>query len=211
MHVHEREPQFLIAHDYLEPCQNFEHNGCMVPFDRMGYRITKKFVKIFAGRVLSCPDSLFTNEILRPEEQDPHIFADSMSNIIESHKNAAGIIMSSTDIAHAIPPLKALLDIMYYGQHNGLTPSSKDFREMFKRENVINSDWYLTRLVNKQTHYANHLKQGMQYLQTFAKSHKDNDKLNIEAKITEICNELPYVNSSEYVKNLIGTTGRCPI
>jgi hypothetical protein len=211
MHVYERDPQFLIDHGYLEPCQDFEYDNHTLLFSRMGYRITKKFVKIFAGRVLSCPDSLFTSEILHPEEQSLRIFADSMSNIVESHKNAAEIIMSSADVDRAIPPLKALLNIMRYGQYNGLTPSSEAFREMFKRENVIDSEWYLARLTNRQSYYASHLKNGIQYLQTFARSQENNGKADLETRITKIRSELLHVNSPEYLSTLIGTTGRCAL
>jgi hypothetical protein len=211
MHVHERDPKFLIEHGYLEPCRDISCGGRTLPFSRMGYRITKKFVKIFAGRVLSCPDSLFTDEILNPEKQDMQIFADSMANIVESHRNAAEIIMTTADIDNAIPPLRALIEIMHNGQCNGLTLSSKTFREMFRRENVIGSEWYHVRLANRQAHHAAHLARGLEYMRAFEKSHADAGKADIETKIAKTRSDLLFVNSPEYLDALVGTTGKCAL
>jgi hypothetical protein len=208
MHAYERNPQFLIEHGYLEPCQDFEHNGQIISFGRMGYRITKKFVKIFAGRVLSFPDSLFTDEVLHPEEQDLSIFADSMANIVESHKHAAEIIRSSNGIEHAIPPLKALLNIMYGGKYDEMTLNSPHFRDLFKRENITNGEGYLDRLKNRQVHYIDHLKNGIQYLRAFAHLHENGKELNIEARIDKINGELMRVSSPQYINSLVGTIGR---
>jgi hypothetical protein len=209
MRVREREPKFLIEHGYLEPCRDFEYDGNTVPFSRMGYRITKRFIKIFAARVLSCPDKLFTNEVLRPEEQDMAIFADSMANIVESHRNAAAIIMSTEDIELAIPPLKALLDIMHSGNHGTMTMDSPNFRELFKRENVIGTAWYGERLKARQSYYEKHLKTGIKHLGTLAESLGENTaKASINARIEKLNGELLLVNSPEYLDTLIGTTGR---
>ncbi len=209
MQIHEREPQFLIEHGYLEKCNDFVYNDRTVLFSRLGYRITKKFVKIFAGRVLSTPEALFEEEILYPEKQDINIFVESMSNIIESHKNAADIILSSPEIEHAIPPLKALLYIMRDNVYDGMTLASARFRNMFNRENVITSEWYKARLKNKQQHYIEHLKNGQKYIQNYIKSHQNDDNINIfEDKLNQVNDKLIYVNSEKYINNLIGTIGR---
>ncbi len=209
MQINERNPQFLIKHGYLEKCSDFSYNGQNVAFSRLGYRITKKFVKIFAGRVLSTPESLFEDEILYPEKQDMNIFVDSIANIVESHKNAAAIIINSGEIDLAIPPLKALLYIMRDNSYEGMTLSSIEFRNMFRRENVINSNWYKARLINKQQHYIQHLKEGQQYLSKFIATHNNPDASNeAEEKLLQINEELIFANSTEYVKSLIGTIGR---
>jgi hypothetical protein len=172
----------------------------------MGYRITEKFIKIFAGRVLSFPSSLFADEVLCPEKQDLSIFADSMANIVESHKHAAEIIMSCGDMDRAIPPLKALINIMYTGEYNGMKLSSPQFRELFRRESVISSDWYLERLKNKQAHYVEHLKSGLEYLRTFMETHGSNP--TVESKIATLTTGLADASSPEYLGGLIGTIGR---
>lgn len=206
MQVHERNPRFLIEHGYLEPCKDFECGGRIVQFSRMGYRITKKFIKIFAGRVLSFPDSLFGDEILRPEEQDFAIFADSMANIVESHRRAAEIIMSSSDIEWAIPPLRALLGIMHRGEFGGMTLDSPHFRALFRRENVLGSEWYLGRLRSKQAQDVEHLKKGEKYLRTFMGIHGFDPR--VQSKIDEINGEIIRASSPGYVDSLVGTVGR---
>lgn len=208
MQIHERNPQFLIERGHLEPCQDFEFSGNTVQFSRMGYRITKKFIKTFAGRVLSFPGSLFPDEVLHPEKQDYAIFADSMANIVESHKHAAEIIMSCGDMDSAIPPLKALITIMYAGTYNGMGLSSPQFRELFKRENVIRSDWYLKRLEDKQSHHIAHLKNGLQYLRAFADTHGDGKISAVESRIAALASRLADANSREYLGSLVGTIGR---
>ncbi len=43
--VDERDPKLLIKYGHLEHIDDFEYNGNMVLASRLGYRITKKFVK----------------------------------------------------------------------------------------------------------------------------------------------------------------------
>lgn len=208
MKIHEREPKFLIEHGYLEQCKDFKYNEQDVLFGRMGYRITKKFIKIFAGRVLSTPNSLFSEEVIYPEKQDLAIFVDSMSNIIDSHKNAAEIILSSGEIELAIPPLKALIYIMRDNVYDGMMLSSSRFRNMFNRKNVINSDWYKSRLLNKQRHYMKHLKNGQKYLHNFIESHTHDDTGILENRLQRLNDHLIYANSNEYLRSLVGTIGK---
>ncbi|MDE6576035.1 MAG: hypothetical protein K2L24_01380, partial [Opitutales bacterium] len=209
MQPHERDPRFLIEHGYLEKCENFSHDGKNVEFSRLGYRITKKFVKIFAGRVLSSPDSLFEESILRPEQQDMQIFVDSMSNIVESHKNAASIILDSGEIDKAIPPLKALLYIMRDEVYDDMTLASPRFRNMFKRENVVTSEWYRARLLSKQQSDIEHLKNGRKYLQNYIEEHREQEDVStFETRLNQVDDALIHASSTEYIDQLVGTIGR---
>lgn len=209
MQPNERDPRFLIEHKYLEKCSDFEHNGRNVSFSRLGYRITKKFVKIFAGRVLSCPDALFEDSILRPEEQDLEIFVDSMSNILDSHKNAANIILDSGEIDKAIPPLKALLYIMRDDVYEDMSLSSNRLRSMFKRENVITSEWYRARLLSKQQIECEHLKNGQRYLERYLESHQNDDNARLfENRLAQVNDALIRASAPSYIDSLVGTIGR---
>ncbi|MDE6432559.1 MAG: hypothetical protein K2L13_04160 [Opitutales bacterium] len=209
MQAHERNPRFLIEHEYLEKCNDFTYEGRNIPFSRLGYRISKKFVKIFAGRVLSFPDSLFTDDILHPEDQDKDIFVDSMDNITESHKNAANIILDSGEIEKAIPPLMTLLYIMRDGSHDGMNLSSERFRSMFNRQNVLSSNWYHARLESKQQSYIEHLKNGQKYLQEYISAHElSEDVSDFEQNLNWTNDELVRVTSPDYINRLVGTIGR---
>ena len=63
----EREPQYLIDEELLEKIEDFEHEGKEVPASRLGYRITSRFIRRFAGRVFDNPSMVFDEAILQPE------------------------------------------------------------------------------------------------------------------------------------------------
>jgi hypothetical protein len=85
----ERTPEYLIKNGFLEKCSDMVHRGKQIASSRLGYRITKKFVSAFFGRILSSPDTVFPEEMLKPELQDIDIFADSMENMVDAHRRAA--------------------------------------------------------------------------------------------------------------------------
>jgi hypothetical protein len=63
--------------------------------------------------------------------------------------------MSCGNIDSAIPPLKALINLMCAGKYNGMELSSPQFKELFRRGNVVKSYWYLKRLKDKQSPHSN--------------------------------------------------------
>ncbi|MDR2420233.1 MAG: hypothetical protein LBD40_02915 [Puniceicoccales bacterium] len=146
MSAEERDASFLIEHGYLEPCCDFIHEGHCVEASRLGYRITDHFVKTFAGRIFSSPETLFTEEMLRPELQDRDIFSQSMANIVDAHRRAAEIFFHDGSIEGACPPLRALLEIMAFGESDGLQRSSPEFRKMFDPSTIRSQEWYQQRL-----------------------------------------------------------------
>src|SRR5580704_10151953 len=66
MRVHERDPEFLKAHGYLEPVRDFSLDGRTVQASRLGFRITELFVDRFLGRIFETPDAVFPDQMLRP-------------------------------------------------------------------------------------------------------------------------------------------------
>src|SRR5581483_2148933 len=82
----ERSAANLIADGCLERCTDFEHAGKKVLASRLGYRITTRFMRIYAGRVFTNPHAVFTDEMLRPESQDMDVFADGVDNIVATHR-----------------------------------------------------------------------------------------------------------------------------
>jgi hypothetical protein len=207
----ERNPKFLIEHEYLERCENFSHNGRVVHAERLGYRITRKFIRVLAGRVFQFPDTVFSDRMLRPETQDMDIFADSMDTILEAHRRAALLIIDNAEFDNAIPPLRALLHIAVDGQYAGMTLRGEKFRSMFTREAVINSDWYIARLKKYQISQIEHLSKGLEYVKNFSKQ-RENDiiKSHIDLRKREriIAKKLNFVKTNAYVKRLIGTLGK---
>jgi hypothetical protein len=86
---HERDPKRLIEAGQLEKLEDYELAGRKVLASRLGYRITAKFVHNFFGRVFDNPTTVFTEEILKPEIQDPAVFADGVDNIVEAQQRVA--------------------------------------------------------------------------------------------------------------------------
>src|SRR6266853_1542336 len=175
MTVEERDPRFLIANDYLEKCEDFEHAGKPVLASRLGYRINARFAHAFFGRVFNHPHEVLTREMLRPELQDVAIFADGMENIIETQKRIAGMYFEDDSVALACPPLKALLHLMLCGEWEGKGLLHPELRQLFTRESLLAGGWYAERLKSKQTVDRRLWRRHMDYLERFLKnsSHAD--------------------------------------
>ena len=91
-----------------------------------------------------------TVQLLKPEMQDPDSFADGILNIAEAQQRVARQYFEDGSIAQACPPLQALLHIMAHGSYQGKGSDAPQFRDMFRREALLGSDWYQERLRVKQ-------------------------------------------------------------
>jgi hypothetical protein len=142
----ERDPRSLIENDYIERVPDIEFNGRLLPSSRLGWRINRRFVRIFFGRVFNYPHRVFAEEMLQPEKQDPAQFADAMDNIVTTQRRVAESYFADGSVEMACPPLKALLHIMRDGAFEGRGLGDAAVRDLFKPEVALNSDWYLARL-----------------------------------------------------------------
>ena len=115
----ERSARFLIENNYLERCQDFEHDGKKVLASRLGYRINPRFVRTFFGRVFNHPHAVFTEKMMRPETQDMAVFADGMDNLISAQQRVAQMYFNDGSIAQACPPLHALFEGTPWGGRLG--------------------------------------------------------------------------------------------
>ena len=104
------------------------------------------FVQNFFGRVFSDPASVFPGDMLRPEEQSMDDFAAGVEHIVEAQQKAALMYFEDGGIDLAIPPLKALLEIMAHGTWQGRSAGDPVFRALFNRETMLASEWYAARL-----------------------------------------------------------------
>ncbi|MDR2201114.1 MAG: hypothetical protein LBN94_03335 [Puniceicoccales bacterium] len=213
MKLEERDPKFLIAHSYLDRCQDFEFEGEKVEASRLGYRINRKFVSIFFGRILTEPDTVFPDEMLYPEKQSMAIFADSMANIVDAHRRAALRFFEDRSIQDACLPIKALLHIMAYGDYEGMVLQDPAFRQLFDRKTILESDWYQERLAVCQKIHVYHLRRCVRHMKTFAKKEANREYLRsmgIRRRIEESQRRLEYVSSDAYLRDLVGTIGADP-
>jgi hypothetical protein len=214
MKAHETNPKFLIKHGYLEKVSDFEHNGELIQASRMGYRITSKFVRIFFGRIFSHPETIMSEEMLKPELQDKEIFVTGMKTIIAAHKEAALDYFEDDSVQQACPPLKALLHIMAYGTYEGHGLESEEVRKLFTRDYLLDSEWYQERLQSQQAHDIESWKSHVSYLESFLtkESHaKVAESLDIRSKLDRAREQLARVSAEDYLHSLSGTIGRQPI
>lgn len=212
--VRERDPRFLISEGYLEKLTDFEHNGKMVMASRLGYRITDKFVHTFFGRVFENPNSVFSDGMLKPETQDIDIFVDGVNNIVEAQSRVAQSYFNDNSIEAACPPLKALLHILVKGHYQGMTVDDPEFRNMFTRDYLLSSDWYMDRLTTKQLNDIALWQRHISYLQQFLhkSSHLDVAMLmGIKTRLANAEENLQRVKSHSYLKLLFGTIGADPL
>jgi len=210
----ERDPGFLIQAGYLEPVENFDHNGQRVLASRLGYRITDRFVHSFLGKIFDNPNTVFTQEILRPETQDTAVFADGVNNIVEAQQRVALQYLEDGSAEDACPPLKALILIMAHGQYQGMDERHPKFRALFSREALLSSDWYRERLEIKQQRDIVLWRRHVDGLRRFLNlaSHADQaERLNISQRLDAAAGKLELVESDAYLESLVGTIGADPL
>ncbi|MFP4540941.1 MAG: hypothetical protein ACLFR7_04880 [Opitutales bacterium] len=206
MRAEERSPKWLIEHGCLEKVEDIVVDGKKVPSSILGYRITERFVSTFFGRIFSNPAALFTEDMLRPEQQDKAIFADGIDNMMTTHQRVAKNYFEDRSIELACPPLKALLHIMRDGEYEGMTLTSPEFRALFDREKLLSSDWYAARLDAAQESAVRRWKRQLGYLEGFG----DDSSEDILERRRRAASELSRVASPEFRKRLVGTIGRHP-
>lgn len=206
----ERNPKKLIDEGSLEKIEDFEYNGEIIPASRLGYRITESFCQNYLGKIFDEPQNVFDEGILKPEKQSLEAFADGVKNIIEGHKKVAQAYMRDGGINEAIAPLKALLHIMAEGNYEGFTIDAPEVRDLFKKENIINSDWYLKRLENKRQIEIKLIEKKIENVEAFIANPINKtiiDGLNYGEKLEEAKKELEILKSDGYLKSQVGTLG----
>ena len=206
----ERNPAKLIEEGSFEKIHDFEYEGTNIPASRLGYRMTNVFSYKYLGKIFDEPQSVFSEEILKPEQQSLEAFVDGVLNITGGHRKAALDYFKDGSIDAAIPPIKALLHIMAEGTFEGETIESKSIRDLFSKANVLNSDWYLDRLKNKQQIDVALIQKKIANLEAFI-TNPMNHSLIKEFKYLERLQEaeetLFYYQSEAYLSALFGTLG----
>ena len=209
----EQDVKFLIKEGHLELVEDFENGGKIIPASRLGYRITKKFVHTFCGRILSNPSSLFTEDMLKPELQDEAVFIDGIENIIETHKRVALMYFEDKSIEMACPPLAALLNIMAYGQFEGKTLADPEIRELFTPENCYGSDWYQARLITRHEVSVKLAKRSVNSIKKFLEKPEYEDecvRLKMDERLAEAQSSLEQIKGQRSLVLFRGTLGTDP-
>jgi len=210
----ERDPDYLIKNNYLEPLEDFVHAGKQVLASRLGYRITERFVHGYLGKIFDNPNTVFTDAILKPETQDLDVFVDGINNIVEAQQRVAQQYLDDGSIEEACPPLRALLYIMATGAYEGMDAKHPDIRAMFTREYLLESDWYQERLEIKQQRDISLWRRHVHSLKQFLNlaSHADAaEQLEVNKRLESAQAKLEQVQSPGYLAGLVGTIGADPL
>jgi hypothetical protein len=210
----ERDPTYLIREGLLEPLEDFEHGGELILASRLGYRITRRFVGLFFGRVFDNPAKVFDDAILRPETQDVDSFADGVKYITEAQERVAARYFEDGSHALACPPLQVLLEIMVAGRRLPRGPEAEPLRRMFTRDNLLTADWYQQRLEIKQRRDVALWRRHLDYLDRVAGHHGGQRMLgsvDLAARRRRAEVELARLRSPRYRDELFGTLGADPL
>ena len=211
----ERDARNLIAEGALERIADVEYQGQRVPASRLGYRMTERMATKYFGRIFLHPDVVFTPEMLRPELQDVAVFAESVATIAMTHERVARAYVKDGTISLAIPPLRALLEIMADGSTSeGWQLESPEFRELFTRESVLASDWYAERLAAKQAAASGRAAAGLAAIQKFVTTPGNEEptaRLGMPARVAAAQAEVERLSGAEFAEQLVGSSGSTPL
>jgi len=206
----ERDPVRLIEEGSFEKIEDFDYQDIHIPASRLGYRMTDVFCYKYLGKIFDEPQTVFSEEILKPEKQSMEAFADGVLNIAAGHKKAALNYFEDGSIEDAIPPVKALLYIMAYGNYQGQTLKSDAVRDLFRKETIVSSDWYAERLKNKQGIDINLIRRKIKNLEAFIGNPLNSSvikEFRYDSRLEAAKETLKYYESNEYLKSLNGTLG----
>ena len=209
----EREAAFLIRGGYLERCEDMEIGGQRVLASRLGYRITSRFVNAFLGRLFNHPHAVLTEDMLRPEQQDPAEFADAVMNVVETHRRVAEHYFADGSVEDACPPLRALLHVMRDGHFEGKPVTDPSVRALFTRESMLGSGWYRERLLARQHLELASWRRHSDYLARFVgrEGHADEAaRLGVRERLGHARAMVERVRSASYLGELAGTLGAEP-
>lgn len=209
----ERTAKSLIEHGCLERMKDFTHDGKPVLASRLGWRITRRFVSNYLGRVFDNPVAVFPEEMLKPELQDMDQFVDGVANIVEAQQWVAQMYLDDNSVADLCPPLQALIHIMATGTWQGMTVDDPKVRAMFTREYLLASDWYQERLKRQQRNELSLLKRHESYLNARRETVLDTPRACawIDEQLAHVRDDAARVSSEAYLRSLVGTIGSDPI
>lgn len=208
----ERDAKTLIEGGYLEKLEDYDKDGELILASRLGYRMTEKFMRAYFGRIFLHPDTVFTPEMLRPELQDADIFADSVRTISTTHARVAKAYFDDGTVSLAVPPIRALLEIMVNGVcSEGWTLDDPELREMFTCESVLASDWYAERIDAKQAEAVRRAERGIAHLEQFMADPRNAsacEEIDVQARLDQVRKFHDRAVTAEYRQQLVGTLGR---
>ena len=207
----ERDARRLIAEGALEQVPDFEHEGELIEATRLGYRMTSKFQAKYFGRIFMHPHVVFSENMLRPELQDVDAYVASVRTIVTTHKRVAQSYLDDGTVALAVPPIRALLEVMATGESEGMTLHDERFRRLFDREEVLSSAWYRARLESQRASDSTHQRNAVAAMTKFIEEPTNAaaaERLGIGQRIEAMKARLETSTRPGAAEELAGTLGR---
>ncbi|MDA1163705.1 MAG: hypothetical protein O3B13_11440, partial [Planctomycetota bacterium] len=214
LNAEERQPEQMIENGLLKKIKDFEHNGEIILASRLGYRITSRFIRHYAGRVFDNPNKVFGEAILKPETQNPDAFADGVKFVTEAHARVSKAYFEDGSIDQACPPLRSLLHIMAHGNFEGHGVDAAEIRSLFTLDSMLKSDWYRVRLETQQRRDIALWNRHVATLSRFdgqPEFRQEATRLDISSRLAKATAELHRVSSTAYLADLNGQLGADPM
>lgn len=206
----ERDPAYLLKEGLLEELKDFEFEGRQILAGRLGYRITREFVRRFMGRVFDNPSKVFSSRLLAPELQDKQAFAEGIEYITDAQQRIAKGYFDDGSIRYACPPLKALLELMASG-----APTSEfrreEFRQQFSREAILESDWYRERLEAAASTHRALWQRKLAYLEGYGRDRAANEGFDLQVLVDRARAKVSELSMTGSVQQLRGWIGATPL
>ena len=143
------------------------------------------------------------------------VFAESVATIVMTHERVARAYFDDGTISLAIPPLRALLEIMADGASSeGWTLDAPEFRALFSREAVLGSDWYAARLDAKQAAASGRADAGLAAIEKFVSTpgnEEPTSRLGMPARVAAAQAEAERLAGPQFREQLVGTVGSTPL
>lgn len=141
----ELRPAYWIKRGFLARVQDFDHNGGRVPASRLGYRLTRSGMEHFFGRIVAFPETIFSEEMLKPELQDRQAYAQGIIARAASQRRVAEQLINDGTYQQLVPPLQVLVRIMRDGHAAGRGLDDPAVQRLFTPRNVLGSAWFRAR------------------------------------------------------------------
>ena len=112
-----------------------------------------------------------------------------------------------------MPPLRAAVEIMAGGASGAAAAAAPEFRAMFDRDAILQSDWYAERLAAKADVDRRLWRRHADYVAAFAGNPltgRLSDDLGLDARLAYAKRKLAEAESPDYAETLRGTTGVQP-
>ena len=133
-----------------------------------------------------------------------------------THERVARAYVKDGTISLAIPPLRALLEIMARRVHvrRAGRLESPEFRAMFTRESVLASAWYAERLAAKQAAASGRAAAGLAAIEKFVTTPGNEEptaRLGMDARVAAARAEVERLSGPQFAEQLVGTAGSTPL